>query len=131
MHDKRLLEAQESTWYQEGSNGLPLGGSNKKKNSKKKVVVVGIFHKPYQWQARDEEKGMVWFVFYLRLGSFDMQGREGKKKRGTLLVRLLQKMKNEEEEEGVNVVLKWVEISCGPHWPQSFKCLKLLSVGLG
>ena len=35
MHDKRLLKDQKITLYQEGSNGLPLDGSNKKKSLEK------------------------------------------------------------------------------------------------
>ena len=50
---------------------------------------------------------------------------------GSLLVSAGLKLENEEMKKKHTCVLKWVELSCGPHWPQSFKWLKLWFVGPG
>lgn len=42
MHDKTILKGLEDTWLQEGSNGLPLGGSIKKKSLKKMMYPAEI-----------------------------------------------------------------------------------------
>ena len=55
MHDKRILKDQINPLLKGGSQCLSLGGSIKKKSLEKKIVAAGIFHKPYLWQARDEE----------------------------------------------------------------------------